>query len=181
MTGLINIINQYSSKLNILPIIVVMTIIISVLIHFLTNKKLPKFIPSLIMGIGSVILLIYSLARFTKPRGLDLTWIAVFLGTSALVGIFVCLIIDLIVSIKESTNEINNNKQPIRKASKKKGKNKARKKINKKINTNKKSNSNNSKFHTKKIKNSDILKASKVNKKQNLTKDKIVIESNDDK
>lgn len=118
MTGLINIINQYSSELNILPIIVVMNIIISLLIHFLSKKKFTKFIPSIVIGIVSIILLIYSISIFTSPRGLYLAWIAIFLGSAALVGVFTCFIIDLIISIKINNEELNNN-QPLRKASKK--------------------------------------------------------------
>ena len=118
MTGLVNIINQYSSKLSILPIIVVMNIIISLLIYFLTRKKFPKFIPSIIMGVLSIIIGIYSLSIFTTARGLDLSWIAVFLATAAFVGLFTCFIIDLILSIKKNNDELEASKQSIRKARK---------------------------------------------------------------
>lgn len=165
MTGLINIINQHSSELNILPIIVVMNIIISLLIHFLTKKNFTKFIPSIVIGVGSIILLIYSISIFTRPRGLYLAWIAIFLGTAALVGIFTCFIIDLIVSIKINNEQLSN-KQSIRKASKKNNSYKASK--NKEIN---------SKFHTRKISKTDTVKASR--KKDKVDKDKIVFESED--
>jgi hypothetical protein len=165
MTGLINIINQHSSELNILPIIVVMNIIISLLIHFLTKKKFTKFIPSIVIGVGSIMLLIYSISIFTRPRGLYLAWIAIFLGTAALVGIFTCFIIDLIVSIKINNEQLSN-KQSIRKASKKNNSYKASK--NKEIN---------SKFHTRKISKTDTVKASR--KKDKVDKDKIVFESED--
>ena len=163
MTGLINIINQHSSELNILPIIVVMNIIISLLIHFLTKKKFTKFIPSIVIGVGSIILLIYSISIFTRPRGLYLAWIAIFLGTAALVGIFTCFIIDLIVSIKINNEQLSN-KQSIRKASKKNNSYKASK--NKEIN---------SKFHTRKISKTDTVQASR--KKDKVDKDQIVFES----
>ncbi|WP_297281145.1 hypothetical protein [uncultured Anaerococcus sp.] len=142
MTGLINIINQYSSKLSILPIIVVMNIIISLLIYFLTRKKFPKFIPSIIMGVLSIIIGIYSISIFTTARGLNLSWIAVFLATAAFVGLFTCFIVDLILSIKKNYDDLESNKQPVRKASKKTESNKSK---NKKLNsdsknTNKKNN-----------------------------------------
>lgn len=103
MTGLVNLITQHSEKLNILPIIVVMNIIITILIHFLTKRKFIKYIPSLAIGIGALVLLLNALKIFTTERGLDLSWIAVFLGTAALVGLFTCFILDLATSIVRST------------------------------------------------------------------------------
>ena len=169
MTGLINIINQYSSELNILPIIVVMNIIISLLIHFLSKKKFTKFIPSIVIGIVSIILLISSISIFTSPRGLYLAWIAIFLGSAALVGVFTCFIIDLIISIKINNEELNNN-QPLRKASKKSNSYKASK-------NKKNKEKNNTKFHTRKISKTDTVKASRKNDK--ISKAKIVFESED--
>lgn len=118
MTGLINIINQYSSELNILPIIVVMNIIITILIHFLNKKKIIKYIPSLCLGVAALIILFSGLRQFTSARGLDLSWIAVFLGTAALVGLFTCFIIDLIVSIRKQTSEIEISNQKDKKSAK---------------------------------------------------------------
>lgn len=102
MTGLINLISEYSSRLAILPILVLMNVIITVIIHFINNRKILKFLPSLIVGIVAVIIGIYSISIFHTPMGLNTAWIAVFLGTAALVGICVCFIIDLIYSIKKN-------------------------------------------------------------------------------
>lgn len=55
MTGLLNLIAQYSSKLNILPVIVAMNIIITILIHFLSKRKIVKFFPSFALGIISIL------------------------------------------------------------------------------------------------------------------------------
>lgn len=104
MSGIINLITQHSSKLNILPIIVVMNVIITILIHFLTKRKIVKYLPSLLMGLSALVILIYALRIFTSPRGLNLSWIAVFLGTAALVGILVCFIIDLVTSLRNQDN-----------------------------------------------------------------------------
>lgn len=102
MTGLINLISEHASKLNILLIVSLMNIIIAVLLHFLTNRKIIKYIPSFLLGIGAILILLRAFNIFTTPRGLDLAWIAVFLGTAALVGLFVSIIIDLISSIRAS-------------------------------------------------------------------------------
>lgn len=102
MTGLINLISEYSSRLAILPILALMNVIITVIIHFINNKKILKFFPSFIIGIVAVVIGVYSLTIFHTPMGLNTTWIAVFLGTAALVGICVCFIIDLIYSIKKN-------------------------------------------------------------------------------
>ncbi len=104
MTGLINLISEYSSRLAILPILAVMNIIITVIIHFINNKKIIKYIPSIIIGLGAIVIGIYSISFFTSPRGLNTAWIAVFLATSALVGIFTGIIIDLIVSLGKNLN-----------------------------------------------------------------------------
>ncbi len=179
MTGLINLITQYSSKLNILPVVVAMTIIITILIHFLSKRKIVKFFPSFALGIGAILLLIYSLNIFTTPRGLDLTWIAVFLGTSAIIGLFTCFIIDLIHSIRnENLNSQTDEKYVAQKTNKKgfkrsnKANNRVAKKPNKKHNRNQES-----KYYTKKIKAnpSGQIKANKKNKVRE--KDIIVFES----
>ena len=99
MTGLINLISEYSSRLAILPILVVMNIIITVIIHFINNKKILKYLPSIIIGLASLVIGLYSVSIFSSPRGLNTAWIAVFLASSALVGIFTGLIIDLLISL----------------------------------------------------------------------------------
>lgn len=103
MSGLINLISEYSSRLAILPILVLMNVIVTVIIHFINNKKILKFLPSFILGIVAIVIGIYSISIFHTPMGLNTAWIAVFLGTAALVGICVCFIIDLIYSIKKNT------------------------------------------------------------------------------
>lgn len=183
MTGLINLITQYSSKLNILPIVVVMNIIITVLIHFLTKKKFPKFLLSLLLGIGALALLIYSLKIFTSPRGLDITWIAVFLGTSALVGLFTCFIIDLVISIRKTSTIMEKNEvyvaQKPRNIRKKKSTNIEKARVAKKTKTNNNSKDELSKFNTKKIKANPDGKV-KANRKNKLKdKDIITFESED--
>lgn len=102
MSGLINLISEYSSRLAILPILVLMNVIITVIIHFINRKKIFKFLPSLLIGIGALVVGIYSITIFNTPMGLNTAWIAVFLGTAALVGICVCFIIDLITSIRKN-------------------------------------------------------------------------------
>lgn len=180
MTGLLNLIAQYSSKLNILPVIVAMNIIITILIHFLSKRKIVKFFPSFTLGIISILLLIYSLNIFTSPHGLDLTWIAVFLGTSALVGIFTCFIIDLIKSIRSTNLELNNNEvyvaQKTRTDKKRKDKNNSR--VAKKSSKDHDDKKSSSKYYTKKIKanpNGEVKASEKIN-----TKDVIIFESEEE-
>ncbi|WP_296113613.1 hypothetical protein [uncultured Anaerococcus sp.] len=110
MSGLINLIGEYSSRLMILPILALMNVIITVIIHFINNKKIIKFVPSLIIGIVALIIGLYSISIFNTPMGLNIAWIALFLATTSLVGICVCFIIDLYNSIKKNmgTEEINN-------------------------------------------------------------------------
>lgn len=183
MTGLINLIAQYSSKLNILPVVVVMNIIITILIHFLAKRKIVKFFPSIALGIGAILLLIYSLNIFTTPRGLDLTWISVFLGTSALVGLFTCFIIDLVKSIKDTDLAIAANEgHPVAQKTRIDVKRKSKKssdniRVAKKPSKKRNKKETSSKYYTKKIKansNGEI----KANKKTK-TEDVIVFESED--
>lgn len=101
MSGLINLISEYSSRLAILPILVLMNVIITIIIHFINRKKILKFLPSLIIGIAALVIGIYSITIFNTPMGLNTAWIAVFLGSAALVGLCVGFIIDLITSIKK--------------------------------------------------------------------------------
>lgn len=167
MSGIINLIAQHSSKLNILPIIVVMNIIITILIHFLTERKIIKYIPSLLMGVISLIVLISALKIFTSPKGLNLSWIAVFLGTASLVGILFCFIVDLVQSLRNQTNvELNmssdsKKKVNTRKISFKDGKNKTNRIARKNRNSISK-NKNDSKYITRKISTKNI-KAKKIN------------------
>lgn len=116
MTGLINLITEHASKLNILLIVTLMNVIIAVLLHFLTKKKIIKYLPSFCLGLGSILILLRALNIFTSPRGLDLTWISVFLGTAAIVGIFVSIILDLVVSIRKSLQGENTNEAKDKKA-----------------------------------------------------------------
>ncbi|WP_099320739.1 hypothetical protein [Anaerococcus sp. Marseille-P3625] len=153
MTGIINLISNYSSKLNILPIIVVMNIIVTILIHFLTKKKITKYLPSFVMLIAAIIIFVYALSIFTTSKGLNFSWIAVFLASAGLVGIFVSLIIDLIKSIKNS-QEIDEDKSVGKKESSNKKPEKLLanpKRVAKKNRKFKQKNSIESKFVTKKI------------------------------
>lgn len=134
MSGLINLISEYSSRLAILPILAFMNVIITVIIHFINNRKIIKFIPSFIIGIVAILIGIYSITIFHTPMGLNIAWIAVFLGATALVGICVCFIIDLVYSIKKNmgiedsqkefkfANKLNSEKTFKAKRKRKKGK-----------------------------------------------------------
>lgn len=102
MSGLINLISEYSSRLAILPILVLMNVIITIIIHFINKKKILKFLPSLIIGIAALVVGIYSITIFNTPMGLNTAWIAVFLGSAALVGICVGFIIDFLMSIRKN-------------------------------------------------------------------------------
>ena len=102
MSGIINLISEYSSRLAILPILALMNVIITVIIHFINKRKILKFLPSIIIGIVALIIGIYSISIFNSPRGLNTAWISVFLASAALVGICVGFIIDLIISIRKN-------------------------------------------------------------------------------
>ena len=102
MSGIINLISEYSSRLAILPILALMNVIITVIIHFINKRKILKFLPSIIIGIVALIIGIYSISIFNSPMGLNTAWIAVFLASAALVGICVGFIIDLITSIRKN-------------------------------------------------------------------------------
>lgn len=109
MSGLINLISEYSSRLAILPILVLMNVIITIIIHFINKKKILKFLPSLIIGIAALVVGIYSITIFNTPMGLNTAWIAVFLGSAALVGICVGFIIDLMISIRKNMGLVGDN------------------------------------------------------------------------
>lgn len=100
MSGLINLLSEYSSRLAILPILALMNVILTVIIHFINSKKILKFLPSLIIGAVALAIGVYSITIFNRPMGLNMAWIAVFLGSTSLVGICSCFIIDLLVSIR---------------------------------------------------------------------------------
>lgn len=109
MSGLINLISEFSSSLFILPILVLMNVIITIIIYFINNRKILKYLPSIIIGLVSILVGIYSIAIFTSPMGLNTAWIAIFLMTTAVVGIATGFIIDLFISIRSNlglNNEI---------------------------------------------------------------------------
>lgn len=108
MTGLINLVSQYSSSLAILPIVSFIMGAISVIIYFINKKRIVKFIPSIITGIISIILAIISISTFTSKSGLNIAWIAIFLGAASLVGIIVCYMIELVEDIKANTEFLDN-------------------------------------------------------------------------
>lgn len=111
MAGLINLVSQYSSRLAILPIFAFIMGAISVLLYFMNEKRIVKFIPSIGVGIVGLIIGIISLITFTSKNGLNLAWIAIFLVSASLTGIIVAFMVELIVKIKdniENMDEENN-------------------------------------------------------------------------
>lgn len=108
MTGLINLVSQYSSSLAILPIVSFIMGAISVIIYLINKKRIVKFIPSIITGIISIILAIISISTFTSKSGLNIAWIAIFLGAASLVGIITCYMIELVEDIRAKTEFLNN-------------------------------------------------------------------------
>ena len=105
MTGIINLITEYSSRLAILPILALIIAGITIFIHALNKKKIIKYIPPIIIGIISIAIGIYSISIFTSPYGLNIAWIAIFLMTTSLVGFCVCFILDLISSLRKVDNK----------------------------------------------------------------------------
>lgn len=115
MAGLINLVSQYSSRLAILPIFAFIMGAISVVLYFMNEKRIVKFIPSIGVGIVGLIIGIISLITFTSKNGLNLAWIAIFLVSASLTGIIVAFMVELIVKIKdnlENIDEENNNINP---------------------------------------------------------------------
>lgn len=111
MAGLINLVSQYSSRLAILPIFAFIMGAISVVLYFMNEKRIVKFIPSIGVGIVGLIMGIISLITFTSKNGLNLAWIAIFLVSASLTGIIVAFMVELIVKIKdniENMDEENN-------------------------------------------------------------------------
>lgn len=115
MAGLINLVSQYSSRLAILPIFAFIMGAISVVLYFMNEKRIVKFIPSIGVGIVGLIIGIISLITFTSKNGLNMAWIAIFLVSASLIGIIVAFMVELIVKIKdnlENIDEENNNINP---------------------------------------------------------------------
>lgn len=111
MAGLINLVSQYSSRLAILPIFAFIMGAISVVLYFMNEKRIVKFIPSIGVGIVGLVIGIISLITFTSKNGLNLAWIAIFLVSASLTGIIVAFMVELIVKIKdniENMDEENN-------------------------------------------------------------------------
>lgn len=111
MAGLINLVSQYSSRLAILPIFAFIMGAISVVLYFMNEKRIVKFIPSIGVGIVGLIIGIISLITFTSKNGLNLAWIAIFLVSASLTGIIVAFMVELIVKIRdniENMDEENN-------------------------------------------------------------------------
>ncbi len=109
MTGLINLVSQYSSRLAIVPIVSFIMAAISIVIYFINKKRIVKFIPSLAVGGLALIIGIISITIFTSNSGLNMAWIAIFLGSASIVGIIVCFLIELVVDIRNKVEDIESN------------------------------------------------------------------------
>ena len=109
MTGLINLVSQYSSRLAIVPIVSFIMAAISIVIYFINKKRIVKFIPSLSVGGLALIIGIISITIFTSNSGLNMAWIAIFLGSASIVGIIVCFLIELVVDIRNKVEDIESN------------------------------------------------------------------------
>lgn len=107
MAGLINLVSQYSSRLAILPIFAFIMGAISVVLYFMNEKRIVKFIPSIGVGIVGLVIGIISLITFTSKNGLNLAWIAIFLVSASLTGIIVAFMVELIVKIKENIEDMD--------------------------------------------------------------------------
>lgn len=114
MTGLINLVSQYSSRLAIVPVVSFIMAAISIVIYFINKKRIVKFIPSLALGVLALIIGIISITIFTSETGLNMAWIAIFLGSASIVGIIVCFLIELVVDIRSKVEvlESNDDKNP---------------------------------------------------------------------
>ena len=109
MAGLINLVSQYSSRLAIVPIVSFIMAAISIVIYFINKKRIVKFIPSLAVGILALIIGIISITIFTSNTGLNMAWIAIFLGSASIVGIIVCFLIELVVDIRSKVEVLESN------------------------------------------------------------------------
>lgn len=121
MTGLINLVSQYSSRLAIVPVVSFIMAAISIVIYFINKKRIVKFIPSLALAALALIIGIISITIFTSDTGLNMAWIAIFLGSASIVGIIVCFLIELVVDIRnkvevlESNDDVNSSKERVAK------------------------------------------------------------------
>lgn len=109
MTGLINLVSQYSSRLAIVPVVSFIMAAISIVIYFINKKRIVKFIPSLALGVLALIIGIISITIFTSDTGLNMAWIAIFLGSASIVGIIVCFLIELVVDIRSKVEVLEAN------------------------------------------------------------------------
>lgn len=109
MAGLINLVSQYSSRLAIVPIVSFIMAAISIVIYFINKKRIVKFIPSLAVSILALIIGIISITIFTSNTGLNMAWIAIFLGSASIVGIIVCFLIELVVDIRSKVEVLESN------------------------------------------------------------------------
>lgn len=107
MAGLINLVSQYSSRLAILPIFAFIMGAISVVLYFMNEKRIVKFIPSIGVGVVGLVIGIISLITFTSKNGLNLAWIAIFLVSASLTGIIVAFMVELIVKIKDNIEDMD--------------------------------------------------------------------------
>lgn len=109
MSGLIYLVSQYSSRLAIVPIVSFIMAAISVVIYFINKRRIVKFIPSLAVGALALIIGIISITIFTSDTGLNMAWIAIFLGSASIVGIIVCFLIELVVDIRNKVEVLESN------------------------------------------------------------------------
>lgn len=109
MSGLIYLVSQYSSRLAIVPIVSFIMAAISVVIYFINKRRIVKFIPSLAVGALALIIGIISITIFTSDTGLNMAWIAIFLGSASIVGIIVCFLIELVVDTRNKVEVLESN------------------------------------------------------------------------
>src|SRR5690625_1644341 len=107
MTGLMNLVIDNFSKLIVLPILALIVIAITIIMGKSSDSKKTKFYPSFILFIISLALALISYINFTKDIGLNLAWLSLILGSSAIVGILTALIIDTYIGVKEDYEKIN--------------------------------------------------------------------------
>src|SRR5699024_7317607 len=91
------------------PIVSFIMAAISIVIYFINKKRIVKFIPSLVVGALAVIIGIISITIFASDSGLNMAWIAIFLGSASIVGIIVCFLIELVVDIRSKVEDIESN------------------------------------------------------------------------
>ena len=106
MTGLINLVIDNFSKLIVLPILALIVIAITIIMDKNSDSKKTKFYPSFILFIVSLALALISYINFTKDLGLNLAWLSLILGSSAVVGILTGLIINIYKGVEEDYEKI---------------------------------------------------------------------------